>query len=908
MPRTGWLACGALVGALLVSSTGVTPDGLLGVAAVGLVLAGRCLAMLGRIGPGLIMIGAAAVLARALLGGGPVETPPAEDPTQRSFHTATVVTIFAPQGGQQRAVLELSGTGGAATGRVYATLPRYPPLAPTDMVELDGRLEAAPPAGSSGFGEFLARSGIGYTLRSRQLNLVPTDLTPAAELGHLRRDAGDVLARVLPEPQAGLAAAIVIGLRDRVGREIAEDFRVAGLSHVVAISGFHVALVAALAGAVLSPLSRRPRSAALLVFLVAYALLAGASPSVLRATAMAGTVLLLRIAGRRGQASAALGMAVLVLLLIEPATVTEVGFQLSVAATAGLLRWAGPFGDRLEARLPRWLPRWVSQTLGVSLAAQLATLPLVVLHFGRLSLVAPLSNLMAAPLIAPAMGAAGASLGAGAIASAGLPEALLAPLQLIAALAIGGLVAVAQLCASLPLASVELAPPLDLLGAALATLVVIWFLRRPAQPHQERGTALLERRPTVTLSGSAARRPAAAAVALAAGLGLLVTLALGSQPDGRLHMTVLDVGQGDAILLVGPAGSRVLVDTGPDPDRLVRLLDARLPPWDRRLDLVVLTHPHEDHVAGLALLLDRYRIGAIAEPGMRGLGPGDAAYRARLAELGRSTRLLAAGDRLALDGAQVDVRWPVRGRVAGSPANGGKAVNNVSIVLDITFGGRRLLLTGDIEEEIDAQLRLDGDSGTGERPVDVLKVAHHGSATATTDAFLERIRPRIAVVSAGANNPYGHPSPRTLSRLVENGARVLRTDSDGSIVVSTDGSDLLVHSTGGRGAGGRAWLDDPPPPPSGPVVAVGFCPIPPPVLEDAPPAYNRTDGGALAPGGGAPASRARPARLAAAPLDSRGRGGRLHRRGHRRARQPVGPPARRVGRAAARPGQGAATR
>ncbi|HVM29793.1 MAG TPA: ComEC/Rec2 family competence protein [Candidatus Limnocylindrales bacterium] len=897
MPRTGWLACGSVSVALLAGridqsqGTWLHVAGALAAVALALsLLRGR------RWQSGLLVLGAALLLVRLLLGGDAGVEPARHGPTA-SAHRAVVTTLYAPQAGQQRAVLEITGPPETANSRAFASLPRYPTLTVGDLVEVDGPLEPAPSPEASGFAEFLDRARVGYTLRARQLRLVETALTPASELAQVRRAAGDAIARMLPEPQAGLAAAIVIGLRERVSRDVAADFRTAGLSHVVAISGFHVALVAALAGAVLSPLSRRPRSVVLLIFLVTYALLAGASPSVLRATAMAGTVLLLRIGGRRGQAAAALGMAVVALLLIDPATVTEVGFQLSVAATAGLLRWAGPFADWLAGRLPAAVPRWLIEALAVSLAAQLATLPLVLLHFGRLSVVAPISNVLAAPLIAPAMAAAGVALGTGALGAGGPAEILLAPLQLMGSLAVGALISVARMCAALPFASIELEPPLDLLSATLAAGAGLWFLRR-AGPRREKGSSdLPEPRATGRASAPTARRPGLAAAAVLVAVALSVAAFVGARPDGRLHMIVLDVGQGDAVLLIGPSGSRMLVDTGPDADRLLALLDARLPAWDRRLDMVVLTHPHEDHVAGLALLLDRYRIGVIAEPGMRGLGPGDAAYRARLSELGRTTSVLAAGDQLLLDQARVDVRWPLRGRVPTTPSNGGKAVNNVSIVLDVSFGTRRLLLTGDIEEEIDSQLTAAGLGGAA--AVDVLKVAHHGSATATTDAFLDRVRPRLAVISAGAGNAYGHPSPRTISRLRVAGAEVLRTDSDGSVSISTDGDDLRYEISGRRAV--SAHLEEPRPAPT----TAGFCPIPLPPGAAAP-AYNRSDGSPFAAGSRAPAPRPRAPRLADRALERGGGRRRIYRRSHRPARPSHRPAAGRDGRAAARPGQGAA--
>lgn len=240
----------------------------------------------------------------------------------------------------------------------------------------------------------------------------------------------------------------------------------------------------------------------------------------------------------------------------------------------------------------------------------------------------------------------------------------------------------------------------------------------------------------------------------------------------------------------------MLVDGGPDPDRLLIELDERLPPWDRRIDVVVLTHPHEDHVAGLALLLSRYRVGRVFEPGMRGPGPGYAAWDAELAAAGAPARgLLVTGDRLAVDDLHFDVLWPDPGRVPLEPPDGGRSINDVSIVLLGEVGGRRILLTGDVEDDVDPML-----AARGLPAVDFLKVAHHGSGTASTVAFLGVVRPTVAVVSAGADNPYGHPARSTLDHLAATGAAVFRTDTDGSVeAVFADGG-MTVHATGARAA------------------------------------------------------------------------------------------------------------
>jgi competence protein ComEC len=280
---------------------------------------------------------------------------------------------------------------------------------------------------------------------------------------------------------------------------------------------------------------------------------------------------------------------------------------------------------------------------------------------------------------------------------------------------------------------------------------------------------------------------------LAAAIGLGLSLA--HRPDGAARITVLDVGQGDAILVEGGRGGRMLVDGGPDPGRLLVELDRRLPPWDRRIDILVLTHPHEDHVAGMPLLLDRYRIGRIYETGMRGPGPGYRAFAKDLERPGAPPHgLLATGASIGLDGIRLHVLWPDPGRVPLEPPDAGRGINDVSVVLLGEVAGRRFLLTGDVEDDVDPLLAT-----RGLPPVDILKVAHHGSATASTPAFLDAVHPRVAIVSAGAGNPYGHPARSTIERLQGTGAKVLRTDTDGTVSITIDPSGAIdVTASGPR--------------------------------------------------------------------------------------------------------------
>jgi competence protein ComEC len=416
----------------------------------------------------------------------------------------------------------------------------------------------------------------------------------------------------------------------------------------------------------------------------------------------------------------------------------------------------------------------------------------VLVDFGRLSLVSPLVNLVVVPLVAPAMAAGAFALVAGWISLLGGP-AILATLAGLPAWALLSLmIGAGKAAASIPVASLALEPPWSTVAGALAAAVIL-LGTRVRWPARAAESAVASAKPRTVRDQRANR----ASVALAA-LGIAVAgfgVVLVHRPDGIARVTILDVGQGDAILVEGGAGGRLLVDGGPDPDRLLVDLDERLPPWDRRIDVVILTHPHEDHVAGLAGLLSRYRVGQVFEPGMNGPGPGFAAWRASLARLGRPVGTLAAGDHLRIDNIRLGVLWPIRGQVPLEPADGGTAINNVSIVLLGEVAGRRFLLAGDVEQGVDPALIAEGLP-----PLDLLKVAHHGSKTASTDAFLEAVRPRVTVVSAGVKNPYGHPAPSTIARLQATGAEVYRTDRNGSVEVSLEATRVTVHASGPRAA------------------------------------------------------------------------------------------------------------
>ncbi len=797
VPRSVWLAAGVAVGAVAAAAglpaAALCVAGLLGVAA------GRSgwSALAGPRGIAVTAVSVGMVLLGLRVLAGPSAPPPPGLPdTTSGPWRASVESMSSSLDGSQVARLRLHTAAGDVL--VAGTLPAFPVLAAGAEVEVDGRLR--PPPDDDPYGEYLRRTGASGSLRASDVRiLTPPD---GGSLQALRDGAGDALRLALPEPEAGLAAGILIGLRERVDRDLAADFATAGASHIVAISGWNIAIVAGLVGAVMRGRPRRLVAVVVGGTIVAYVVAAGASPSVVRAAVMAAVVLAARESGRAGRAAVALGLAAAILLLVDPGMIGDAGFRLSVMATAGLLAWASPLGAWIGQLRGGRVPRWLAESLGISLAAQAATLPDVIATFGRLSLVSPAVNLAVVPLVPVAMAGGVAAMLAGGLVAVGGPPLVGVVAGLPGWLVLHVIVALVRVAAGLPFAALALPPGLAAPAAAMAAIAILavpMLLRRIRSRGDGTRRTPAPARPA-PVAGSRSRRGSTAAqrgIAVAAALVVgVATLALGDAAGRSTRLVMLDIGQGDAILVESAGGARMLVDGGPDPDRLLLQLDARIPPWDRRIDVLVLTHPHEDHVAGLVRVLDRYRVGRAYEPGMHGSGPGWAAWDAALRH-GPPHGTLAAGARILLDEIRLTVLWPGPGTVPGEPAATGRAINGASVILLGEVGGRRFLLTGDAEDDVDPAL-----VARGLPRLDVLKVAHHGSATATSAELLGVTRPAIALISVGADNDYGHPAPSALARLREAGARVYRTDRDGTIEVALRPDGVVVHAAGtGRSAG-----------------------------------------------------------------------------------------------------------
>jgi competence protein ComEC len=755
-------------------------------------------------------LGAALVAARLVLGiAGPAATTagasgaaglPSELPAGNGpWHSAVMSAHLSK--GRQIATLFLDGGV-----RCAALMPADPRLVAGDSIEWTGRVDALT---DSDYDRYVADSGLDANCDADTMAVLAHDDSLAGRLERLRQSSGDAIQLVIPEPAGGLAAAILVGLRDRVDRGVAASFTAAGVSHIVAISGWNIAIVSATVAALLRRRAgRRKRSVLTVAAIVAYTLFAGGSASVVRAAVMALVAIGAIESGRGSRVGVALAWAATIMILQEPATVADVGFVLSASATAGLIAWASPISDWLAEKLPR-VPAPLRESLGVSLAAQIATLPVVLLVFGRLALIAPAANLAAVPLVPPVMALGLVALVAGWLQVLGLPPVACGLAALPASMLLAMLVGVVGVAAAVPGASQALPPPFNVAGAVAASglAAVVWSWARRRAARQARRPMMAGRpapasrgRRQIDRGGGLGNRLILGAACLSVAMAASVAT---SVPDGRVHVIVLDVGQGDAILVEGNAGGRILVDGGPDGSVLLADLDRVIPSWDRRIDAVVLTHPHDDHVAGLVSVVHRYRVGAAYESGWPGESAEYSAWKQALAEAGIPLARLSTGQLLRLDDVALHVLWPDDGRSRppsldpAAPDN--RKTNDASVVLLGEYEGRSFLLTGDVEDDVDPTL-----VARGLPRVDLLKVAHHGSATASSEALLAALEPAVAVVSVGAGNTYGHPSAATMARLCAHSSRVYRTDQSGTIDVTLDRTSVsIARAHGGSAAAGR---------------------------------------------------------------------------------------------------------
>jgi competence protein ComEC len=607
----------------------------------------------------------------------------------------------------------------------------------------------------------------------------------------IRVRAESALDRGMPARESALARGFVLGEDERVDAATAEDFRRAGLSHLLAVSGQNVALLALLAMPLLAALGMPLRTRLLWVLglIALYVPLAGAGPSIQRAGIMGGLSVLATLSGRRVSRLYALAFAAVVLLALEPGIAADVGWQLSFAAVLGILLLAGPLRAAIAARIGgRGWRRDLAGAMAMTIAATLATAPLIAFHFEEVSTTALPANLLALPAVAPAMW-----LGMLCAAAGQVPGAPVGALNAVDAPLLAYIAQVAAWCGRPSWASLHVRLGLIGLVAAYAGLIggtalAFGSSRRrrlralraappPPSPRQRRrGLVRIAGQTSTAGRAVACLAVLAALAALAPGVGG-EPRADGSPPPG-LRISVLDVGQGDAILLQPRAAPAVLVDGGPPGGGLVAKLRAA---GVERLGAAIVTHDQSDHAGGVRELLGELPVDRVLFAVLH------RSTLARIHAAGVATGRLARGSELRSGALRLDVLWPPRELLAVPHV--GEDPNALAVVAVARWHDFSMLLTADAEAETTPL-----DPG----PVDVLKVAHHGSDDAGLAALLDRVRPRLAVISVGADNPFGHPTPGTLATLAAHGVPALRTDLDGTVVIDVTRSGFSLNGSPNR--------------------------------------------------------------------------------------------------------------
>ncbi len=624
--------------------------------------------------------------------------------------------------------------------------------------------------------EMYARQGIRRVLQAGEIRL-DGDRRGGLPgwIDSVRNRGESALGKGMPDRESALARGFVLGQDDSIDESTKDDFQASGLAHLLAVSGQNVVLLGLLAipFMALAGFGPRARLACVAALILVYVPLAGAGPSIQRAGVMGMAGLVAMSATRPASRIYALALAAAVTLALNPRAGSDIGWQLSFAAVIGIFLMTGP----LQVRLARLVGRGGWRTglvdgAAVTLAATIATAPLMAFHFESFPVTTLVANLLALPAVAPAMwlGMVSAALGQ-------ISEWLALPFNWLNAPLLAYIAQVAAWCGgpSWTRLEVKVGGPFELALVYLALGALSgWFLWLTRPPDPERPELPGERRRRI-VAGTATAGALVVAILLVLVPAILEghRRHLDAPPPGGVRIEVLDVGQGDAILIRPDDAEPVLVDGGPPGGDIEGALESA---EVARLAAVFLTHRHLDHFGGLYDVFEEYPVGHFLFDEV----PPSLVTAAR--DAGATTARLSSGRSFAFGGVDAEVLWP-RPKAPGATA--AEDPNTRSLVIEIEAGRFRMLLTGDAEAEA---------ASVDPEPLDVLKVAHHGSDDAALPSLLSQSDPELALISVGEDNSYGHPAPGTVSELNEAGAEVKRTDEEGTISIVVNRSGYRVET------------------------------------------------------------------------------------------------------------------
>lgn len=651
-----------------------------------------------------------------------------------------------------------------------------------DRIRATGALATPATWDSFSYADYLGRQGVFTIMQNAAIEVIGAGYgSPIhAALLRFKGAAHRQIERALPDPQAALLAGIVLGKEQGIAPQLEEDFRRVGASHIVAISGFNMVIISAIVMRVAGGLlGERKTTAAVLAiaFIFVYSVLVGATGGILRAALMSSLLVIGENLKRKTFVPASLAFATLLLSFLDPGVLLDVGFQLSFCAVLGLGLFADPLSSRfrrlLDSVLPNNVARWthsaLNEPLVVSLAAQISTLPLILLYFGRLSLAALPVNLLIVPVQSAIL-----LLGLLAIVVSFIAPVVGTALFWAVLIFLSWSIAVVRAFAQLEFADLALHVDGRLIQLYYLLMLGGAMVAAARPPIWNRLLDLINRRRLRTALGTAA------SLAL-----ILLTAVFLSRPDGRLRVWFLDMGHSNAVLLQTPAGTQMLVDGGRFPSRLLTAIGDRLPFYDREIEILAITHPDEWDISAISAVLDRYTVGVALMNGQPNRTEAYQEIRRRLIEAGIPQLSARAGYTIDMgDGVVVDVLHPQETpRITD-------ALGDHVMALRVSFGEVSFLLPSDVNRS-GQQSMLEA----GVWPLaDVMQIPDHGSARSLDSQFLAAVQPQIAILQSDIANRRDDPHPDTMlefSELIESG-RVFRTDEIGAIQLSTDGRTVEV--------------------------------------------------------------------------------------------------------------------
>lgn len=672
-----------------------------------------------------------------------------------------------------------AGLPRAVRGTVLVRVSRYPERFYGDRLQVRGQLETPPVLDSFSYRDYLARKGIYSLVRWARVETLEQGQGSRLVAGLLafKRRAQRVISAALPEPCAALLTGILLGEEGGLPRDLSAAFATTGTSHIIAISGFNIAIVSGVISSMSVRLIGRRYAAWFATAAIAgYTVFVGGSAAVVRAALMGCIAVWGQHLGRQNSVPNALFGSALFMTAWNPHTLWDLGFLLSFAATLGLVVLADPFGRAFERLLARLLPaKWVegaakllNESLILTTCAQLATIPIIVYNFGTLSLVTLLSNALILPPQPQVMLWGALATAAGL---AWLPLGRI--LGWVAWLFLAYTIWVVEWTARVPYAAVDL-------GRVSPAWVWAWYA---ALGGGAWWLSLREERRSVIWSLIVDRLPAKM---LAGGLGtagVLIWLAVVSLPDGKLHVTFFDGGEGQATLIETPSGRQVLVDGGSSPNQMLAHLGQRMPFWDRSLDAVVLTGSEDERLLGLVPVLERYRVDRVLAPALETCVSSTCArWRELLRDNEIAWQAPVAGVQVDLgDGVRVTVLHP------GGEVLADAGATSQAVALRIDYRNACFLLAGSAGKEARAAMLARGEN----MRCDVLQAGRQDEKGALTPAFLEAVYPALTVISCGEDQQARPADQQALDQLSHYG-ETLCVDRYGTIEVTSDGTEYRV--------------------------------------------------------------------------------------------------------------------